>query len=960
MAKEQDLIIKIKAQADQATKDITKLTTKIEKLTKTTKKIPNNKVFDGMTKDFSGLAKGIAGVVAGFSALAVGMKAVEFVNMAKDAEQASDSFKTIFEDLGLNAETEFNKIKEASKGLIDEQSLKQSAVTAVSLGVPIEKLTELMEIARVKAKVMGTDTKSAFNDLAIGIGRGSPMILDNLGLTIKLEEANIAYAESIGKTVAELSKKEKQLALTNAVIKASEADMQRFGDSELNANEASQALTASIADLKVKIGLELLPHMLKLTKATNEWVKSIEQDGVARWIGRLEKIAQLMVKIDDYLMPDFFTGEEDAGFLGNTVLALENVSDIINIIEDTYDSLFNAQEKIIDQQTGIDALSDAVKKYGGSAESLKGLKEQTLAMIEANKKMIAEWKASDSTVYKFQGQIKEAEDQLHLMLDVLEEIVKAEDPFKKLADEAKKATTEVENATKSVEDYSEENIRTVGEYYKERLALSKASMKTLEADEKKLVKEIEKAHKDLAKALEGISKERFASELSLADKIREAGQLGLSDVKKFADDRLRAEEKLALATQALANNRLEQYRTYIKQYEALAIKSAGTELRSGELVTAGAKKEQQTRLSIYKIISDKQNEYFNLKTSNATTAHDLTVAQAKAELEGNKASIEAMKVMIDLMKTFVEATTGKKITLDTSDLDSAVAKMRASEILVDSLGRRQTLIAVDSTQIDQGKQKLEELRELTINGVTVEVDAKTDPASFDIDKMIVKESKKNIEMGVNPEWEKAEIILADFREEEKNKPIEPEIDLQIDKSKEMMDELRAYIAIPSKHTVDPNTDKAQGAIDKLKINTSSTHTVYIRYSGGSVPTTSRSEGGVVPQHLAVGGTFTGSGRVAGYDSTDSDKVNAFLTGGEFVIKRKAVDLYGLSFLNAINSMRMPKPQGYADGGIVSGGSSSGSQLRPLQLNIGGNSFGALIPSEVASALQIFIDEQGGL
>lgn len=75
-----------------------------------------------------------------------------------------------------------------------------------------------------------------------------------------------------------------------------------------------------------------------------------------------------------------------------------------------------------------------------------------------------------------------------------------------------------------------------------------------------------------------------------------------------------------------------------------------------------------------------------------------------------------------------------------------------------------------------------------------------------------------------------------------------------------------------------------------------------------------STGGSVPQNLATGGTFTGSGKVPGYDASDSDKVNAKLTGGEFVIKRSAVDKYGLGLLTQINNKKLGK---YANGGLVS-------------------------------------------
>jgi hypothetical protein len=82
-----------------------------------------------------------------------------------------------------------------------------SANKAMSLGVAdsTDEFTTLMEIARVKAKNMGLSTTQAFNDIVTGLGRSSPLILDNLGITINATEAQEEYAKALGKTASELT-----------------------------------------------------------------------------------------------------------------------------------------------------------------------------------------------------------------------------------------------------------------------------------------------------------------------------------------------------------------------------------------------------------------------------------------------------------------------------------------------------------------------------------------------------------------------------------------------------------------------------------------------------------------------------------------------------------------------------------------------------------------------------------
>lgn len=95
---------------------------------------------------------------------------------------------------------------------------------------------------------------------------------------------------------------------------------------------------------------------------------------------------------------------------------------------------------------------------------------------------------------------------------------------------------------------------------------------------------------------------------------------------------------------------------------------------------------------------------------------------------------------------------------------------------------------------------------------------------------------------------------------------------------------------------------------------------YIRATRGlSGPTRARglSTGGVV-EHLASGGV---SGAHPG-GPRGTDTVPAWLTPGEFVHNRAAVNHYGLPFMNALNSMKIPKY--YASGGGVQKVAASGS------------------------------------
>ncbi len=111
-------------------------------------------------------------------------------------------------------------VSEASLGTVSNMSIIESANKAMMLGVSgsAEELASLMEIAALRGRAMGISTTQAFDDMVRGIGRMSPMILDNLGIVVDAEGTYGAYAESIGKSSSELSRSEKIQALLNKVI----------------------------------------------------------------------------------------------------------------------------------------------------------------------------------------------------------------------------------------------------------------------------------------------------------------------------------------------------------------------------------------------------------------------------------------------------------------------------------------------------------------------------------------------------------------------------------------------------------------------------------------------------------------------------------------------------------------------------------------------------------------------
>lgn len=223
---------------------------------------------------FTSTIKTIASIGAAYLAV---NKAWDYAEQAAKYEQSRQAFNSMAEGMGADAEKVFERVRKLSGGLIDDNALIESMNKAISLGIPIEKLGDLMLIARAKSRDMGITTTQAFNDIATGIGRGSPLILDNLGLVMKVGTANEQMAASLGKTANELTDKEKKMAILNATIDAGKEALSRHNLEVLTDKERMDSLGASTANLGIELGKLLKGPVSDVSSGLASIVKNINE-----------------------------------------------------------------------------------------------------------------------------------------------------------------------------------------------------------------------------------------------------------------------------------------------------------------------------------------------------------------------------------------------------------------------------------------------------------------------------------------------------------------------------------------------------------------------------------------------------------------------------------------------------------------------------------------------------------
>lgn len=181
------------------------------------------------------------------------------------------------------ARARIDAIRKSTGGLVTDMEAMQAAnkATLLGLGLTDAQMGDLAATATVLGRAMGQDANKSLDDLITALGRSSPMILDNLGLSVKLGEANEAYAQSLGKTSEELTDAEKKQAFMNAAMAAAATKVEQLGGLQLNAADHGHQLWTSIKNL---------------ADATASWVSSL---GPVEWA--LEGVSNKMKLLEELL-----------------------------------------------------------------------------------------------------------------------------------------------------------------------------------------------------------------------------------------------------------------------------------------------------------------------------------------------------------------------------------------------------------------------------------------------------------------------------------------------------------------------------------------------------------------------------------------------------------------------------------------------------------------------------------
>lgn len=332
------------------------------------------KMIDQTQSGASGVTKSLAGFGAVLTVATVSLeafkKAMEMSEEAAQMQRLADAGTEVARQMGGNMDLIVQKVKEASRGTVSEMDIIASANKAMMLGLgaDADQLANLMEIAAFRGRAMGVSTTQAFDDIVRGIGRASPMILDNLGIVVSAKETYDTYAEQIGKSANELTKAEKTQALLNAVLLSGNDLLDKAGGLAEDNASAFERWNAELENTQAYITGTVLP-MSRLADMGSDLLVSFRElaDNGFGYGGEKLNLFSLLLELGEKRVANM----KDEMYAANDANAAhaEALNEVATVAEEVY----------------IPSLEEQAEALKAVTEANEGLLSLTQSISEANR-----------------------------------------------------------------------------------------------------------------------------------------------------------------------------------------------------------------------------------------------------------------------------------------------------------------------------------------------------------------------------------------------------------------------------------------------------------------------------------------------------------------------------------------------------------------------------------------------
>ncbi len=253
---------------------------------------------------------GAAGAALGGLAVAgIGAVGIGIGKLALDAvplQGIQGAFEGIANTFEGGSDRMLEALQDASAGMVSNRDLMATFNEAAQLVGPTfaQQLPDAMGFLGKAAQATGSDMGFMIDSLVKGVGRMSPMILDNLGIQVNLAQATERASEMFGLEADELSKAQLQAGLMDVAIQALATNTANMPEVVGSASQSWESLKTQFANAKDEAGLALLPVFQQVASHLGYWASEV-LPLVVDWIQNqfVPALANIYLWIDDNVIP---------------------------------------------------------------------------------------------------------------------------------------------------------------------------------------------------------------------------------------------------------------------------------------------------------------------------------------------------------------------------------------------------------------------------------------------------------------------------------------------------------------------------------------------------------------------------------------------------------------------------------------------------------------------------------
>ena len=329
------------------------------------------------TKNFAKMTQGITGgIVPAYAAFAAQIFALSaafnFLKRAADLENLRKTQVQFAQSTGQAVNTITERLRQASQGMLGFREAAQSAAIGAAKGFSASQLNKLAEGSVKLSARLGRSYEDTYDRLVRGISKAEPELLDELGITLRLENATRRYAQALGVNQGALTEAQRSQAVYNEALR--QLNIQTAGIGDVSANPF-QVLLKTFEEIAQTVTEKILPLFTELANFINRNADAAAVAFTALGALILVNIAGLTEGIKGALRSIFGFAGSATSMLGKGVeLAGKGVA---AAIEPVIQEIKEAEDRL------LAAAKDSATKAQNAAKTLvgKGAKSTTLQKI---------------------------------------------------------------------------------------------------------------------------------------------------------------------------------------------------------------------------------------------------------------------------------------------------------------------------------------------------------------------------------------------------------------------------------------------------------------------------------------------------------------------------------------------------------------------------------------------------